>query len=107
MFTLLALILWVSGLQSRPDVSSTSIEGVVVRAGAAAGTSEVLPNAEVEIRPGNRSIVSDNTGHFAFKNLPPGQYTLTVTHAGFALLEDSRQGLTAAGLSITLDAAKT
>ena len=96
MFPVLALFLWVAGLQIRQDVPRASIEGAVVRAGAvAAGAPEALANAQVEIRPGNFSASTDAAGAFSFRNLPPGKYTISVTRAGFVPLEDARRGLTA------------
>ena len=108
MFPILALFLWLAGLQQRQDVPRASIEGVVVRAGAvAAAAPEGLMNAQVEIRPGNRSISTDGSGAFSFKFLVPGQYTISVSHAGFVPLEDPRRGLSAAGVTLNLDAGQT
>jgi hypothetical protein len=105
MFPILTLLLWIAGLQIRQDVPRASIEGVVVRAGAAAaGAPEALMSAQVEIRPGNLSVSTGMGGTFSFKNLPPGKYTISVTHAGFVPLEDARRGLTASGLTLTLSA---
>src|ERR1700756_1835240 len=42
-----------------------------------------LVSAKVEIQPGDRQVPSDNQGQFRIPNLPPGQYTLTVTYVGF------------------------
>jgi carboxypeptidase family protein len=103
MSPVLALFLWIAGFQIRQDVPRASVEGVVVRAGAAAaGAPEALMNAQVEIRPGNLSASTDTGGAFSFKNLPPGKYTISVTHAGFVPLEDAKRGLTESGLTLTL-----
>src|SRR5262245_50455399 len=108
MFPVLTLFLLLAGLQLRQDVPRVSIEGVVVRAGAAAaGAPEGLSNAQVEIRPGNLSVSTDAGGAFSFKYLPPGRYTVSVTHAGFILQEDARRGFTASGLTLTLVAGQT
>src|SRR5262249_8593501 len=105
MFPVLALFLWIVGLQIQQDVPRASLEGVVVRAGAAAAAApEALMNAQVEIRPGNLSVSTDMSGAFSFKNLPPGNYTISVTHAGFVPVEDARRGVTASGLTLTLTA---
>ncbi len=108
MFPLLALFLWLAGLQQRQNVPLASIEGVVVRAGAvAAAAPEGLMNAQVEIRPGNRSIPTDASGAFRFRNLDPGQYTISFSHAGFVPLEDPKRGLTESGLTLNLTAGQT
>src|SRR5262249_12055700 len=108
MFPVLAAFLWLAGLQIRQDVPRASIEGRVVRTGAAAaGAPEALVNAQVEIRPANYSVSTDTGGAFSFKNLPPGRYTISVTHAGFIPLEDARRGITASGLTLTLVAGQS
>jgi hypothetical protein len=104
-------ILWIifllAGLQ-QPAASSGSIQGKVARAGAAgAGAPEQIENAQVELKPGNRSVSTDAGGAFSFQNLPPGRYTISVRHAGFIPLEDPRRGLTPSGLNITVAADQT
>jgi hypothetical protein len=51
-------------------------------------TGAVLPNATIEIKSTEtsltRSVVSDSAGNFAFEALQRGQYTATVSDAGFA-----------------------
>ncbi len=47
----------------------------------------VVPKAKVVITStalvGSKEVVTDATGYFRFSNLPPGDYTLTVTAQGF------------------------
>ena len=88
--SILWIILLLAGLQ-QPAVSHGSIQGKVIRAGA----PEQIDHAQVEIKPGNRSVFTDASGRFSFQNLPPGQYIISVRHAGFVPLEDPLQGLTA------------
>ena len=112
MFPVFWLALWLAGLQVRPaprpdaGLSRASIEGVVVRAGAAVGQQQ-LPDARVELKPGNLSVFTRADGTFTFRNVAPGRYTLSVTHDGFIPQEDRRRGLTVSGLSITVAAGQT
>ena len=109
MFPILWLALWLSGLQVRPaSPQPASIQGVVVRAGAAAaGAPQELPDARVELRPGSVSVFTNASGAFAFRNLAPGRYILFVTHDGFVPQEDPGRGFTELGYSVTLAADQT
>jgi hypothetical protein len=114
MFPILWLLLWLAGLQvqqaPRPGAgpSPASIQGVVVRAGAAAaGATQELADARVELNPGNRSLFTGTDGAFTFRNLAPGRYIISVTHDGFTAQEDGLRGLTPTGLSVTLVAGQT
>ena len=53
-------------------------------------TGSVVPNATVEITGpaliSSRKVQTDSEGTYRFAQLPPGEYTLTVTASGFALL---------------------
>ena len=103
MFPILWLALWLFGQQTRlAPPPPPSIQGVVVRAGAAAaGAPEGLPDARVELTPGNVSVNTNASGNFAFRNLAPGRYTLSVTHDGFVPQEDPGRGFTELGYSFT------
>lgn len=114
MFPILWLALWLAGLQVRPaprpdaGPSRASIQGVVVRAGAAAAAApQELAAAWVELKPGNLSVSTGANGAFTFRNLAPGRYTISVTRDGFIPQEDRRRGLTVSGLSVTLAAGQT
>src|SRR5437870_2984248 len=111
MLPFLWLALWLVGLQAgaapRPNSAPAraSIQGVVVRAGAAAaGAPQELSDARVELKPGNVSVFTGPGGAFSFRNLAPGRYTISFTHDGFIPQEDRRRGLTISGLSLTLTA---
>jgi hypothetical protein len=115
MFPVLWFVLWLVGLQPlhswqgpRPNAASerASIEGFVIRAGAAAGAPRYVSDVRVELKPGNR-IVTSSGGMFSFRNLEPGRYRISFARAGFIPLEDPRRGLTAAGLDVTLVAGQT
>src|SRR5262245_48832884 len=107
MFPILFLALWLAGLQARPTprpntgVARGSIEGVVVRVGAAAARPQIS-GAVVELKPANISVLSDANGAFSFRNVAAGSYTLSVTREGYIPQEDRRRGLTFSGLAITL-----
>jgi hypothetical protein len=113
MSPVLCLALWLSALQvrpaPRPDAAPprASIQGIVVRAGAAAGAREGLAAAQVELKPGNVSVFTDPDGVFTLRNLAPGRYTISVKHDGFILQEDRRRGLTESGLNLTVLAGQT
>src|SRR5437867_4431906 len=114
MSSILWLTLWLAGLQvgsaarANAPPARASIQGVVVRAGAAAaGAPDGLADARVELKPGNTSVFTGPGGAFTFRNLAPGRYTLSFSHDGFIPQEDRRRGLTASGLSITLAVGQT
>ncbi len=114
MFPIFWLALWLAGLQVGPapgpdaGPARASIQGVVVRAGAAAAAArQELADARVELKPGNLSVFTGADGAFTFRNLAPGRYTISVTRDGFIPQEDRRRGLTVSGLSVTLAAGQT
>src|SRR5262249_1759181 len=103
MSPLLLLTLWIAGLQIRqPPPSRATIQGVVIRVGAAAGAQQHLADAKLELKPGNVTVTSGTDGAFTFRNLVPGRYTITVTRAGYIPQVDPSHGITAAGLNITV-----
>jgi hypothetical protein len=108
MFLNLWLALWLVGLQVQPAERGSppprgSIQGVVIRAGAAAlGIPDKLGDARVELNPGKLSDITFASGTFSFRNLPPGEYTISVRRDGFIPQEDRSRGLTPSGLRVTL-----
>jgi len=70
----------VSMLQAQ---SSSSLHGVITDA-----QSAVIPGAVVALSSAStgvsRQVVSDNTGAYQFLQVPPGEYTLSVTKPGFS-----------------------
>jgi len=58
-------------------------------------TGAVVPKASVLLKSsalvGTKESVSDNSGYYRFTNLPPGEYTMTVTAQGFKT--EKREGL--------------
>ena len=113
MLPILWLALCLSGLQvrgaTRPDSDGPkgSIQGLVVRAGAAALAARAeLADAQVELKPGNIKVLTRADGTFTFRNLSPGQYTLSFTREGFIPQEDRRRGITLSGLTVTIVASE-
>jgi len=111
MFPILWLALLMAGLQVRPAPRPAdagrrgSISGVVVRSGAIAVTeAPQLGDARVELDPGNVVVYTRAGGGFAFGNLTPGRYIISVRRDGFIPQEDRKRGITPAGMTVTLGA---
>jgi hypothetical protein len=109
MLPILSLALLLAGQQARPaprpDATLASIQGEVVRSGAIAAAAPThLPDARVELKPGNASVFTDANGVFNFRNVVPGKYTISVKHDGFVLQEDRQHGLSESGLSVSVSA---
>jgi Carboxypeptidase regulatory-like domain/TonB dependent receptor len=51
----------------------------------------LVPNAKIVVTSsvlvGDKEILTDNSGYYRFANLPPGNYTMTVTAAGFETIK--------------------
>jgi TonB-dependent receptor len=74
-------------LTAAPGFAQTgrgAISGRVTDSGGA-----VLQAARVEVQPGGQSAVTDAQGQFVIGDLPAGDYTVTVSYAGFAPLTNS------------------
>ena len=114
MLPILWLVLLLAGPQvrgtTRPDANTPkgSIQGVVVRAGAVALAARAeLADAQVELKPGNLKVLTRADGTFTFRDLSPGQYSLSFTREGFIPQEDRRRGITLSGLTITIVGSET
>jgi hypothetical protein len=114
MFSIFWLSIVIAGFQLRPSPrpdpvpAPASIQGIVIRSGAAAITARrELPNARVELKPGNVSVFTGADGTFTFRNIPSGRYTIAVTREGFIPQEDRRHGLAPSGLGVTLSPGQT
>lgn len=80
------LVLLCLGISSRavtPAGEGNMISGYVIEK----GTEENIPFATVQIVGGSGGTVSDEKGHFEFRNLPAGKYTLRVQAMGYKPLE--------------------
>ena len=71
------------------------LTGVVV----AKAAGEPLGHSMVSLTPAGRQTFTDDEGRFAFQGVPPGRYTLRVTHLGFSPFD--------APIRITADSAAT
>lgn len=80
------LVLLCLGISSRAVTSAGEgnlISGYVIEK----STEENIPFATVQIVGGSGGTVSDEKGHFEFRNLPAGKYTLRVQAMGYKPLE--------------------
>ena len=99
--TLFVLILFLLQQTQAPQQTG-SIEGSVVKF----GTTEAIPRAKVTLNPaqggGAQATLADNEGQFAFRNLSPGQYRLTVTRDGYIAAEYGQRGPSSSGVPLAL-----
>lgn len=66
-----------------PVGNGNQISGHVIEAG-----SEIdIPAASIVILETNRGTIADETGHFSFKNVESGKYTLRVSALGYKTME--------------------
>lgn len=82
-FILLFLLVLSSCAKDIVDLTC-SIEGVVKDK----DTGVPLTNCEIQITPSNNSVTTANNGVYSFKELEPGEYTLTYSRSGY--ITDSR-----------------
>ena len=66
-----------------PAKDGNTIKGHIIEK----NTEEDLPFATILIVETGQGMAADETGHFAFKNIPAGDYTLRVQLVGFVTLE--------------------
>jgi Ca-activated chloride channel family protein len=74
-----ALVLFIAlvvACTSLPNNKPASLQGTVV-------DHQGNPLPGVTVTAGTQTVVTDVKGHFEFKNLPPGKYTVTAQLAGF------------------------
>jgi Carboxypeptidase regulatory-like domain len=70
--------LWVFLWLLSPQQNTSTIQGMVVRA----GTTQWLSGDVVGLWPTTRTAVAGVEGRFSFRDVPPGQYLVTVVHDG-------------------------
>jgi hypothetical protein len=105
----LALLIALSAIAAHAQSTFGSIRGI-----AADATGASVPGAAVTLRSVDqsftRSATADASGAFAFENIKPGKYTVTVAHPGFSTTNlngislDARQDLR---LNIKLEVSET
>jgi len=79
-------------------LSAAAVEGIVKDPSGAAipGAGVILKNSETAL---SENALTDNQGHFAFADVAPGKYTITIQHDGF---EDSEKSIDVADAPVTL-----
>jgi iron complex outermembrane recepter protein len=77
----IALALILPSIVFAQQTSTSTISGKV-----SARDGTVLSRASVAINDGKQAVVADNEGRFEMKNVQPGEYTLVVSHVGYAPL---------------------
>ena len=79
-------------------LSATTVEGVVKDPSGAA-----VPNAAVILKDSEtgqaENALTDTQGHFAFADVAPGKYAITIQHDGF---EDAERAIDVADTPVTL-----
>ena len=85
------LVLTVGSLRLSAQETTGGMHGTVKDA-----TGAVVPQAKVAITStsmmGSKEVETDASGYYHFSNLPPGDYTVTVSMKGFAAIR--RGGVT-------------
>ena len=94
-----AMLVWLATPASA-QIPTGTITGRVIDAGAlpTPGVTVALESPNLQ---GTRTTVTAQNGDYIFRLLPPGQYTITFTLAGFATTKESRD--VAAAQTLTLD----
>jgi TonB-dependent receptor len=75
------LIVLIAVLVSRAGMSAQERPGTISGSVSDAG-HYVLSGARIELEPKGQSAVSDQQGRFTIGNIPPGEYTVTVSYVG-------------------------
>ena len=70
----------VYAVENDPVKDGNTIKGHIIEK----NTEEDLPFATILILETGQGMAADETGHFVFKNIPAGTYTLRVQLVGFA-----------------------
>lgn len=52
-------------------------------------SASMLQGAEIQLQPGGRTVVSDQTGGYFINGLSAGNYTITVSYLGFAMFQQN------------------
>src|SRR2546422_2132422 len=96
--TLLLSVLGISPAYPQSPSTGAQLSGTILDPNSA-----VVPGATVTLRSDTtgveQSTTADASGQYAFLLVPAGQYTLTVSAAGFSKLTDTRVTLTVGQLA--------
>lgn len=79
-----------------------AISGVVVHA----QSGNPIPNARVNLLPGEHAVITGSGGEFSFTGLPPGSYDLTASKPGFTPVGDRPLGLSVSTAGLLLKMAR-
>jgi hypothetical protein len=86
----------------QPAQQTGSIEGSIVKF----GTTDPIARAKVTLRPANsansQAVTADDGGKFAFRDLAPGPYRLTVTRDGYVPGEYGQRSPGSPGVPLSL-----
>src|SRR5688500_4886872 len=98
---LTGLLLGLVCLASGTRVIAADGGGMIIGTVSSAATRNMLQGATIHLPAQNRNVVTDNTGRFVIRDLPPGAVELVVSYAGF---EEQRQtAMVSGGQSSTLN----
>ncbi|HVS73896.1 MAG TPA: carboxypeptidase regulatory-like domain-containing protein [Candidatus Acidoferrales bacterium] len=99
-FALVLTLLCAASSWSQEQITTGTVKGDITdpRGGGVAGVAIEIKNLDTNL---TRTDSTNADGHFAFLNLPPGRYTLTIVKQGFATVEQQNINLTV-GQAITL-----
>ena len=96
----MTLLLLLMMLQAR----GATIQGTIVRAGAAAAANNrEIVNATVELRGAGITAQTNSKGQFTLLNVPAGRYTLAAAREGFVIQEDRFHGISSIGLAVKVE----
>ena len=85
--------MWCSRSWGQAQITAGTVQGDVQdeKGGFVPGASVEIKNLDTNY---SRTDTTDNDGRFAFLNLPPGRYTVTVSKSGFATVLQQNVNLT-------------
>jgi hypothetical protein len=92
-FALFFSLVCAASIWSQQQITTGTVQGDISdeKGGRVAGAALEIKNLDTNL---TKTGTSDGDGHFAFLNLPPGRYTLTVSKQGFATVEQQNINLT-------------
>jgi protocatechuate 3,4-dioxygenase beta subunit len=115
----LFLIVFVTAT-SQAQQNSIALSGVVIES----GTNKPLPRVSLELRPYTQTPpavtspvapvagarypgMTNENGQFTFRNIPPGQYSLTASRNGYVHADYGQRGPNGKSLTLTVTAGQT
>jgi iron complex outermembrane recepter protein len=92
---------WIAGFLLLTGSGFAQSSGSITGRASNAGTRQYLEDVQVTLRPLGQTALSGRDGRFAFRNVPPGTYTISAVYAG--LEPYSTQITVATGETVTHD----